>query len=159
MIPLKELVETTEQILKKTLDEGKSLGPLIFIHLRGTLLALPYKDPDYRKENLLKQMAILQISQARKKGTFLGASSASEAWMSMGKNLNPIYSVMRPIQDPDRIEAVLVQVWGTNGKAVVRGYELIREGQRKKLGKLLMTNEQNKFTIKSWLDPAFRNSD
>jgi hypothetical protein len=73
----------------------------------------------------------------------------------MGKNAMPLHSVMKPSQDPDRIEAVLLQVWGSDGKAVFRGYELLREGSKKKLGKLLMTNENNNFQVKTWLDQAF----
>jgi hypothetical protein len=153
---LDEMVERSEAFVKSTLEEGKSLGPHLYIHLRNTLLVLPYKDPDYRKEIFLKQLAIAQILIARKAGTFLGASSSSEAWVSMGKNAMTLHSVMKPSQDPDRIESVLLQVWGSDGKAVFRGYELLREGSKKKLGKLLMTNENNSFTIKSWIDPAFR---
>jgi hypothetical protein len=76
--------------------------------------------------------------------------------LSMGKNLSPLHTVMPPSQDPDRKEAVLLQVWGPNGKAVFRGYELLREGHKKRLGKLLMTNENNNFQVKTWLDSAFR---
>ncbi len=150
------LVEISEKFIKSTFEDGKTLGPVLYIQLRGTLVVLPFKHSDHHKEFLLKQLAIAQIQAARQSGTFLFASSSSEAWVSMGKNLSPIHTVLRPSQDPDRREAVLLQVWGPEGNAVFRGYELLREGTKKKLGKLLMTNENNNFKVKTWLDPAFR---
>lgn len=150
-----DLVLISEKFVKSTFDEGKNLGPILYIQLRNTLVVLPFKHRDNRKEILLKQLAIAQILVARKSGTFLFASSSSEAWVSMGKNLSPIHTVMPPSQDPDRKEAVLLQVWGPDGKAIFRGYELIREGNKKRLGKLLMTTENNNFQVKTWLDPAF----
>lgn len=152
---MQKLVEMTEGFLTKTFDEGKSLGPFLYVQLCNTLLVLPFKDSDDRKETFLKQLAIAHILHARKKGIFLGASSLSEAWVSRGKNSGLLYKVMRPSQDPDRIEAVLLQVWGPDGKAVFRGYELVRDGNKKRLGKIFITNENNGYTIKSWLDPAF----
>lgn len=149
------LVEISEKFIKSTLEEGKTLGPILYIQLHDTLVVLPFKHRDHHKEFLFKQVAIAQIQAARKSGTFIFASSSSEAWVSMGKNLSPIHHVMPPSQDPDRKEAVLLQVWGPEGNAVFRGYELLREGDKKKLGKLLMTNENNNFQVKTWLDPAF----
>ncbi|MCG3204306.1 MAG: hypothetical protein KCHDKBKB_01021 [Elusimicrobia bacterium] len=152
---MNRLVAISEDFIKSIFNDGKSLGPMLYIQLRETLVVLPYKHHDLQQEALLKQLAIAQIRAARTAGSFLFASSSSEAWVSMGKNLSPIHTVLRPSQDPDRKEAVLLQVWGPDGNAVFRGYELLRDGDKRKLGKLLMTNENNTFQVRTWLDPAF----
>lgn len=152
---LKELADREEQYMRARLNEGKSVGPMIFIHFGNTIFALPFKDPDENREAYMKNVAISGIREARKKRTFSHATTFSEAWVSTGKHLGPLSKVMRASQDPDRIEAVVMQTWIADGKNILRIYRLVRDGDKTAMGDLLLSNEQG-FETESWLDPAFR---
>lgn len=154
---IQDLVNHAEDVLKSMMAAGISLGSDLFVHLRDGLVVLPFKDSDETKEILLKRLAMGIVMKARKSGAFLGASSLSEAWMSTGgKHIGSLYRVMKPSQDPDRIETVILQVWGPDGKLAMRVYELVRNGTNKSLGRLMMTNDG--FEVRTWLDPAFRSA-
>ena len=152
---LKELADREEQYMHARLNEGKSVGPIIFIHFGNTSFVLPFKDPDENREAYMKSVAISGIQEARKKRTFSHATTFSEAWVSMGKHLGTLSKVMRASQDPDRIEAVVMQTWNADGKNILRIYRLVRDGDKTAIGDLLLSNEQG-FETESWLDPAFR---
>jgi len=152
---IQDLVNLAEDVIKSRMAAGKSLGSDLLVHLRDGLVVLPFKDSDETKEIQLKRLAVGIVIKARNCGAFLGASSLCEAWMSTGgKHLGSLYRVMKPSQDPDRVETIIVQVWGPDGKLVMRVYELVRNGDKKSLGRLMMTNDG--FDVQTWLDPAFR---
>ena len=92
---------------------------------------------------------ISMVKAARKIGTFDGLVMVSEAWMATQTNPDLI-GVLRPAQDPDRIEIVVAWAYGDDGSRQMETAKILRDGKQR-----LDTPEVAPDEVHSWLDDAF----
>ena len=145
----KELTGAAMKMASEMIADGVEVRGMVLLHSKTNgLLVIPYKD-DSMPVDIQQDIIISMVKAARKIGTFDGLVMVSEAWMATQTNPDLI-GVLRPAQDPDRIEIVVAWAYGDDGSRQMETAKILRDGKQR-----LDTPEVAPDEVHSWLDDAF----
>lgn len=153
-IKTSRIVEIARDFCAMLLERDGGFPAQIHVHLTdGTSTTFPYKTGDVPAG--VEQAAISAVIRIMHgTGVFAGAVMMSEAWMSQGEAKNAaLAQVLRPSQDPDRKEVVVVQVLAANGDTDAGFWNIDRSSGKPRLGERIETKYDRH---ESWLFDVIR---
>lgn len=152
-----EIMTRSLGFIDSMLEARGEISPMVYVHHDGqTITACPFKNQDEATEQHLKLVAVCLIKAARMVGVLDYVVQISEAWVSM---FNPtdgemIAGLMRPSEDPDRIECIIIEVRMPNGASLFDAFRMVRDGQTVRRDRASLINALGG-QWQSWLDDAF----
>lgn len=151
-----ELLDHGVKFAKKMLATEGTLKSMVYLHVAGGVIGMPFKGRTQQEEEDLKLRVRLAIAFYGSTGQIDGATCIAEGAAARYASM-ALYDVMPARLNPDRMRVMTIVAWGHDMTRQAGTFRIVPgAGGKPELADRVPAFEGNEETMKHWMDGPFQ---